>query len=303
MGKTAFLFAGQGAQYPGMGKELYGASPAAKEAFDLAERLRPGTLAQCFEGTKEVLSQTVNTQPCLFAVDLAAAAALKEAGVRADFAAGFSLGEIPALAFGGYLRRDDAFQFVIRRGEAMDACAKAAPGAMLAVIGSDEETVEGLCAAFSGCYPVNYNAPAQTVVALRQEDAASFITGAKNAGARALRLNVSGAFHSPYMDGAFELLKDEFSELPLREGNIPVFSNVTATPYAGKELLFEQVHAPVRWRQTMENLAGQGVDTFVEVGAGTTLTGLCKKILPEAVICNVQDAASLEKTWNILKVK
>lgn len=128
MGKIALVFSGQGAQYSGMGQSLYQCSPAAKAVFDQAESLRPGTIQQCFTGDKATLSITRNTQPCLFCVDLAAAAALEEKGLKADFAAGFSLGEIPALAFGGYLSVEQAFSFVCRRAQEMDQCAQGSSG-------------------------------------------------------------------------------------------------------------------------------------------------------------------------------
>ena len=133
MGKIAFVFSGQGAQYPGMGQSLCGASPAAKEVFALADSLRPGTSAQCFSGTAEELAVTKNTQPCVYCVDLAAAKALEEAGIRPDFAAGFSLGEIAALTFGGVFAPEAGFDFVCRRAQAMQQAAEDNPGAMAAV--------------------------------------------------------------------------------------------------------------------------------------------------------------------------
>ena len=142
MRKIAFLFAGQGAQYPGMGRELYESSPAARKVFDMAERLRPGTLEQCFFGTAEELSRTINTQPCLFAMDLACAEALKEAGIQADSCAGFSLGEVAACAFCGLLSYEDAFRLVCRRAELMDAAAGKHPGGMSAILKLDAETVQ-----------------------------------------------------------------------------------------------------------------------------------------------------------------
>lgn len=159
MGKIALVFAGQGAQYPGMGKSLYEVSAAARAVFDLAERLRPGTLTQCFEGTKEELTVTRNTQPCLYCVDLAAACALREAGVAPAALAGFSLGEIAALTFSGAVSPEDGFSIVCARGEAMQAAAEQTDAAMVAVVKLDNATVEGLCARFRPGVPGQLQLP------------------------------------------------------------------------------------------------------------------------------------------------
>ena len=161
MAKTALVFSGQGAQFSGMGRELYECSPAARAVFDMAETIRPGTKAQCFEGTSEELSVTINTQPCVFITDLAAAAAVVEKGIRPDFVAGFSLGEIAAIAFAGMLSYEDAFRLVCKRAELMDKAAKDCPGAMAAVMKITPQQTEEICSSFSRAYPVNYNSPAQ----------------------------------------------------------------------------------------------------------------------------------------------
>ena len=300
MGKIAFVFAGQGAQYQGMGKSLAEISPAARAVFDMAERIRPGTREQCTQAAKEEMSVTVNTQPCLFCVDLMAARALEERGVRADMAAGFSLGEIPALAFAGYMTDEQAFRFVVRRGEVMDACAGENPGRMFAVVKLSAGDVEALCRAIPECWPVNYNCPGQTVVACAAASAAALTEAVKNAGGRALPLAVSGAFHSPYMKAATEALAAEFAQLAFAQAPVPVYANVTAQPYDAEELLFRQVSSPVLWQRTIEAMLKDGADTFVEVGPGKTLSGLIAKIAPDARICRVEDEKSLNETMEVL---
>lgn len=301
MGKLAFVFSGQGAQFPGMGTELAAASPAAAAIFAMADRIRPGTSAQCASATKEELSTTVNTQPCLFCADLMAAEALREAGVVPDCLAGFSLGEIPALAFGGYLSYEDAFRFVVKRGEYMDLCAKEAPGAMYAVVKLTNEQVEAICHGVEGAYPVNYNCKGQVVAACREEVGEALVAAVKAEKGKAIKLAVSGAFHSPMMDGASRRLAEEFAGLSFESPRYPVYANATAAPYTGKELLFKQVNSPVLWQKTIEEMAAAGVDTFVEVGAGKTLCGLVAKICPEATALSVQDAESLQNTLEVLK--
>lgn len=293
MGGLAFVFAGQGSQYTGMGKSLCEVSPAAAAVFAMADSLRPGTAQQCFAAGKEELSQTVNTQPCVFAVDLAAAAALEEGGLSPDYLAGFSLGEVPALAFGGYLGYEDAFSYVCRRGEAMEACAGESRGAMLALLGLDAAAAEELCRAVGDAWPVNYNCPGQIVAACREERADALAAAVKERRGRAMRLAVSGAFHSPLMEGAARVLEGEYGSLALKEPCIPVIANLTAEPYERAEQMFAQVHSPVRWQETIESLLARGVDTFVEVGPGKTLSGLIAKISKETSVLHVEDADTL----------
>lgn len=293
---TALVFSGQGAQYPGMGKELYENSPAAKAVFDMAESIRPGTLKQCFEGTKEELSVTINTQPCVFITDLAAAAAVAEKGVQVDYAAGFSLGEIAAIAFAGMLSYEDAFRLVCKRAELMDKAAKENPGAMAAVMKISPEQVEEICSEFEKAYPVNYNSPAQTVVAAAQEEIDGLCEKVKAAKGKAVKLAVSGAFHSPFMNDAADGLADYLKEITLSEPKIPVYANCTAEPYAGdyKKLIAAQVNHPVKWQKSVENMIANGADTFIEVGVGKTLTGLIKKINADVKAVNIENKEGLD---------
>jgi len=296
MGKIAFVFSGQGAQYTGMGKELYNCSPAAKAVFDMADSVREGTSAQCFEGAQEVLNRTVNTQPCVFAADLAAAAAVKEKGIIPDYVAGFSLGEIAALGFSGILSYEEAFKLVCRRGELMDISAHEREGTMVAVLKLAPQKVEEIAARFEDTYPVNYNSPAQTVVATSVQNADKLADAVKEEKGRAVKLAVSGAFHSPFMNSASIGLAQYLDGITLGTPDIPVYSNVTAQPYDGdyKELITKQVINPVQWQKTIENLVAEGVDTFIEVGVGKTLSGLIKKINADVRVFNVENKETLE---------
>lgn len=296
MGKIALVFSGQGAQYSGMGKELYDNSPAAKAVFDMADSIRPGTFKQCFEGTAEELSVTVNTQPCVFTADLAAARAVSEKGINPDCVAGFSLGEIAALAFSGMLSDEEAFKLVCRRGELMDKAAKENPGAMLAVLKLPPEKVEEICSKFSDTYPVNYNSPAQTVVAAKEENVTALIEAFSAEKGRAKRLAVSGAFHSPFMAQAADGLEKYLDGIKIGSPKIPIYSNYTAKPYSGdyKQLIKSQVENPVRWQTIIENMAKDGVDTVIEVGVGKTLTGLAGRINKEIKALKVENLSDLE---------
>lgn len=291
MGSIAFVFAGQGAQYPGMGKELYGFSPAARAVFDRTEKIRPGTLEMCFEGSAEELSQTINTQPCLFAMDMACAQAAVEAGAAPACCAGFSLGEVAAACFSGVMDFDQAFRFVMRRAEEMQACSERFRGAMGAVLRLTVDQVEAICREFpDSAYPVNYNCPGQTVVACTEEvyDALAARVSAEKG--RIMRLNVSSAFHTPWMSAASAALAEYLTAQTLKSARIPLFSNYSAVPYDrnAAHLMSLQVSSPVLWQRTIENMAAAGADKFIELGAGKTLSGLIRKTVSDAQIMNVE---------------
>ncbi len=305
MKNIAFLFAGQGAQSVGMGKDLYDANPTARAVFDMGEALRPGTEALCFSGESAALNRTENTQPCLFLTDLAIARALAAAGVTPDAVAGFSLGEIPAAAFAGMFSYEDAFRLVTLRGERMGACSARHPGGMVAVLKLDRATVDALCDKYPEVWAVNYNCPGQIACAGNADVLDAFAEDVKNAGGRAVRLAVSGAFHTPYMQDVVADLQTFMDNHAPVTPKIPLYANRTGVPYptdrAGMtDTLSHQVCSPVRWEDTLRAMWEAGIRTFVEVGAGATLTGLVRRTLPEATMFTVNDLASLEKTADAL---
>lgn len=282
MAKVAFVFSGQGDQYPGMGADLAQTSEAAEKIFAVCDEIRPGTSAMCFGGSAEDLRVTSNTQPCLYAMELAAAEALAERGLQADCVAGFSLGEVAAAAFAGYYSVQAGFRLVMRRGELMQACADRVRTSMIAVLKLSSEKVEELAGHFGQVYPVNYNCPGQISVAGQADQMRKFMAEVRENGGRAVPLKVAGAFHSPFMEGAREpfasAIDEELEKSPI--GAIPLYSDVTAQPYGENvtELLSSQLCNPVRWEQLVRNMMESGVDTFVEIGPGRTLTNMIHRI-------------------------
>lgn len=301
MGKIAIVFSGQGAQYSGMGKELAQCSKAAASVFNMADSIRPGTSMQCFEGTKDELQQTENTQPCIFCVGYAAAAALEEKGIKADCSAGFSAGEIAALTYGGYLAEEDAFRFITRRALVMQEINRKNPGTMFAVLGLDKGQVLELCSREDGWYPVNFNTATQISVACTVESAERFPGAVAALGGKPIKLAVSAGFHSPLMDEARKKLEEEFSGMTFTVNSAPVYSNLTGEPYKELTQLFQQINSPVLWHPLIQNMYRDGVDTFIEAGPGKTLSNMIAKIIPDALILNVEDKDSLENTVEVLK--
>ena len=301
--KIGFLFSGQGAQYPGMMKDLYDAEPAAKAVFDDAgAALGRDIAAICFDGTQEELNLTHNTQPCMLAGDLAAAMTLKAHGVKADAAAGFSLGEYAALAYAGVISFPEVFRLIQIRADAMQEAVAPGKGAMAAFVGASAAQVEEICGRVTAGYvtAANYNSPVQTVVSGSAEGVDEACALAAAEGLRCVKLAVSAPFHCAMMEPAAKRLQTEFAGMAFADPAIPVFMNVDGKPAAGgadvPELLVRQAMSPVRWVQTLENMQQAGIDTFIECGAGKTLSGLVKKTLKDVRILRVENMKTLEST-------
>ena len=280
--KHAYVFPGQGAQAVGMGKDLYDNVPAAKELFEKANEILGFRITDImFAGTDEELKQTKVTQPAVFLHSVIMAKAL---GVKPDAVAGHSLGEFSALVVSGALSFEDGLRLVSKRAQAMQAACEAQPGTMAAVLGLDDKTVEEICASVDGVVvAANYNCPGQLVIS----DAAC--EKAKAAGARrALRLPVGGAFHSPLMEPAKQELEKAIAEAPFQTPTCPIYQNVDAKPYTDpaqiKANLIAQLTAPVRWTYIVKEMLADGVTEFTELGPGTVLQGLIRKVDAEAAV-------------------
>ena len=302
MGKTAFLFPGQGSQYAGMGRELSGIYPAARAVFEQADAALEWPLSRlCFEGPEEDLKQTENTQPAVLAASLAAAAALDGEGARPDFVAGHSLGEYSALVAAGALTLPDALRLVRRRGRYMQEAVPFGRGAMAAVLGLGAEAVAEACTeAAQGqvVSPANLNTPEQTVIAGDAEAVQRAGALAKARGAkRVLPLAVSAPFHCALMQPARERLAADLAAATWSDLRVPLVTNVDAevilTGEEAQDALDRQVTAPVRWVESVRILGKCGVDTYVEVGPGKVLAGTIKRIQPEARVFNVEDEKGL----------
>lgn len=291
MGKIAFVFSGQGDQYPGMGKELAERYPAAAQVYALCDRLRPGTSAQCFNGTEEELKETQNTQPCLFAMELAAASVLQETGVIPSAVAGFSLGEVVAATVSGLLDREAGFTLVCKRGMLMQREAEVLDTAMAAVVKLTAEQVQTICDRFTEVYPVNFNCPGQITVSGLSSQMAGVFAAVKAAGGRAIPLKVRGAFHSPFMKAAADAFAEELAKVEIGEPTVPLYSNMTAAPYTGDAvgLLSRQICHPVQWEALIRRMVADGIDTFIEIGPGKTLTNMIPKIHAEVRAVSVSE--------------
>ena len=308
MSKIAFLFPGQGAQYVGMGKDLYESFEIAKNVFDTADRVLNKTITTlCFEGPEDALKQTVNTQPCIVTMSIAAMEALKsEFDISPDYVAGHSLGEYCAMYSAGVMSLENTLKAIQKRADLMGSTKGGAMAAVLsAPEGALEEALKG--ASSIGYVDVaNYNSPAQVVITGDEKAVAKAgeLLMAKGA-RRVVPLAVSGAFHSKFMANAGKEFEAFVSELALDDAKIPVITNVDAQLTVDKDdfkvKMPKQIYSSVHWTQTIQKMATDGVEIFVEIGPGKVLAGLNKKIVPEAKVYNVFDKASLEATVAALK--
>lgn len=306
--KIGVLFSGQGAQYPGMMKDLYDTEPAAKALFETANDVLGRSICDvCFLGTQEALNLTHNTQPCMLAGDLAAALVLKAHGIQADAVAGFSLGEYAALAYAGAIGIEDVFRLIQIRADAMQEAVAPGEGAMAAFVGATAEQVEDICGRVTGGYVVaaNYNSPVQTVVSGTASGVDEACAIADAEGLRCMKLAVSAPFHCAMMEPAAKRLEEEFKSLTFQNPGIPVYMNVDGKPITEgtliAELLVKQAKSPVRWVQTLENMRADGIDTFIECGAGKTLSGLVKKTLKGVTVLRVENLKTLQSTLEALR--
>lgn len=297
MGKVAFVFSGQGDQFPGMGKNLYEKYPVAKKIYDLCDEIRPGTSDQCFNGTEEELKETKNTQPCLYAMELAAASVLMEKGITPDVVAGFSLGEVVAAGVSGAFDNETGFRLVCKRGELMQSEAEKWDTSMAAVVKLTPEQVRAVCSKYSDVYPVNFNCPGQITVSGLSSQMTAFFVDVKAAGGRAIPLKVKGAFHSPFMKAAAESFAEELKKAEVKERSITLYSNMTAEPYANDVvgLLSSQICSPVQWETIIRNMVSGGVDTFIEIGPGKTLTNMIQKISTDVKAVNITEYLAEEE--------
>ncbi len=306
LGKIAFCFPGQGSLEEGMGRDIAEAVPEAMAVFATGSRASGLDLeALCFEGPLEGLFETEVQQPALVTASLAVLAALRACDITPDYVVGHSVGEYAALVAADAVDTATAIALVRERGIATAAAAHEHPGAMAAILGLEDETVERLCAGIPGVWPANYNCPGQIVVSGEHAAVEQFILVAQAEGARrAVMLKVSGAFHSPLVEGAAHRLRPAVEQIHFNEPRVPFVSTVTArVEHADRigALLVEQLTTPVRFTQSIAELVREGVQTFIEVGPGTVLSGLVKRIDRSVTTLSVNNFAALTKLEDIVK--
>ncbi len=304
--KTVFMFSGQGAQYAGMGKELYKNYSAAKDIFDRADEVLGYSIKDICFSDEEKLGETEFAQPAILTMSIAAMRVLKEQGVRAEMTAGLSLGEYSAYVASGAMDFEEAVALVQKRGKFMAEAVPSGEGAMYAIIGLDTEAVEAACkeameAGLGLAVPANYNAPGQIVIAGASGAVAEAAKIAKGKGAKmAVKLKVSGPFHTEMLKPVAEKLGPELEKMHIKPMDIPVYTNVDAHVVESEKdiipLLTKQICCPVRFSNIIENMHERGADTFIELGPGKALCGFVKRTVKGVNILNVEDESSLAKT-------
>jgi [acyl-carrier-protein] S-malonyltransferase len=305
MKRIAFVFPGQGAQAVGMGKDLYDSHAGAKSRFEQADEALGFKLTDIiFQGPEDELKKTTNTQPALLATSIAILEAVKELDIQPDFVAGHSLGEYCALVAADVMSFEDAVRTVRARGEFMEQAVPSGKGGMAAVLGAERERLAELCRSVSEEIGVvemaNVNCPGQIVVSGSAEGVQAVVERGKEAGAkRVIPLEVSGPFHSSLMKPAADKLASTLAKLAMKDASIPVVANATADSVLQAEqirsLLVDQVVSPVLWEDSVAWMIAQGVDTFVEIGSGTVLAGLIKKVDKQVQVVSINSRESLEK--------
>ena len=296
MSKTAFIFPGQGSQYVGMGKEFYENLPICREVYDLASEVTGLDLPKLCFTENEQIHQTEYTQICMLATETAIYMALEQNGYQPDVTAGLSLGEYGALVASGVMTAEEAFEVVRKRGIYMQQAVPTG-GAMAAVLGLDGGKIEQICEQTEeqmqlAVAVANYNCPGQIVISGKAEAVQAAGEACKEAGAkRVVPLKVSGPFHSKLLMDAGKQLREALNKVEIRENFVPYIANVTADYVTEqtqvKPLLECQIYSPVRWQQTIERMLADGVDEFVEIGPGKTLSGFIKKIDRNVKVCNI----------------
>jgi [acyl-carrier-protein] S-malonyltransferase len=298
--KIAFCFPGQGSQDVGMGRAIADEFPEARAVYDEASEAVGFDVGRlCFEGSLDELTRTEFQQPALVATSVACLRAVQTLGIRPDYVIGHSVGEYSALAAADAISAGEAVALVRERGEAMAEAARVTPGAMAAVLGLEDAVVEELCASIEGVWPANYNCPGQVVVSGETSAVSRLIEEATARGARkAVKLRVSGGFHSPLVARAAERLRPAIAKASWRDPTTPYMSTVSARLENAQRiaaLLVEQLTAPVRFTQAVSGLVKDGVETFVEIGPGQVLSGLLRRCDRSLRTMSVRDPESLRK--------
>lgn len=309
--KTAFLFPGQGSQTIGMGEDLYREFDYVREIYDMVEEITRINISRlCFKGPMEELTQTVNLQPAVTAVNLACLAALEKESVAFDFCAGHSLGEYSALNAAGVLSREDTARLVFRRGELMHREAQKHQGAMQAIVGLTIAEVEELAKegrAHGVVAVANHNMETQVVITGAADPVARVAAAAAARGAKAVALKVSGAWHSELIRGAEDEFRQTLAAAQFHPPQRTVVHNVTAAPTAEgedtRDLMARQLCSPVRWYDSMRRLIEAGVEVFVEVGPGKVLSGLLRKILPKDHVAQIHNVGNMAQMEAFLKAR